>query len=144
MAEHQDAIARIKALCLELRLALEELDDSPVPSPANITSIKRDEEEYQGMIARPELKVVRGKQLFTAGLKVREGDADVWLNVVGWGQLAEAASTLNRGQIVRVVGKTKESSFVDSNGVVRTKRELTASLISPVILATGASSVNTA
>ncbi len=108
----------------------------PEAAPANVTPIRHEDEvELEGMIGRPELKEVRGKTLFTAGLRVNQGEGEEWVSLAAWGPTAEAAATIRRGQVVRVVGKPKETSFVDSNGVMRSKRELTASLISPVVAA---------
>jgi single-stranded DNA-binding protein len=135
---------RINQLLEEIYRLVNPAPVEPAEAPANITPIKRDEMELEGVIDRTELKVVRAKSLFTAGLKVNQGEAQEWLSIAAWGPTAEPASTITRGQVVRVVGKTKDVDFVDSNGVMRSKREVTASKISPVSHATGVTSVNTA
>ncbi len=130
MAEHQDAIARIKALCLELHLALEDLDDSPLPPPIdNITPITAGEVELTGIIGRPEFKVVKGKSLWTAGLGIQDGQSTYWRNLTAWGSLAEEAKSLQRGERVRLFGKPKDENYVDGNGVLRRKTSYIVSWI---------------
>ncbi len=130
MAEHQDAIARIKALCLELHLALEDLDDSPLPPPINnITPITAGEVELTGIIGRPEFKVVKGKSLWTAGLGIQDGNTTYWRNLTAWGSLAEEAKSLQRGECVRLFAKPKDETFVDGNGVLRRKTSYVVSWI---------------
>lgn len=136
---------RVNQLLQEIIDLLEHEGPPPTEPASNVTPIRKDDEvELEGVIGRPELKEVRGTTLFTAGLKVTEGERDTWVNLAAWGRTAEAASTITRGMIVRVVGKAKEVDFVDSYGVMRSKRELTASVISPVNHAGHVSSVNTA
>ncbi len=120
-------LKHIKDLLLELRLAIDELD-----TPTEIIPIKADEVELEGIIGRPEMKEVRGRTVFTAGLGVKEGADTQWYALNAYGNVAADASTLLRGQVVRVLGKSKHVQFVDSYGVLRSKRQLTATLISPV------------
>ena len=130
MAEHQDAIARIKALCLELHLALEDLDDSPLPPPINnITPITAGEVELTGIIGRPEFKVVKGKSLWTAGLGIQDGNTTYWRNLTAWGSLAEEAKSLQRGERVRLFAKSRDENYVDGNGVLRRKTSYIVSWI---------------
>lgn len=129
----QAAIKRIKALCLDLRLALEELEEGPIPPPPdNVRSIRPDEVELEGVIGRPMVKEVKGKTLFTAGLGAKEGDVTQWYNLEMWGSFAVAASTIQRGQVVRVVGIPKDVQYVNDQGILCTKRQLIASVICPV------------
>lgn len=126
-------IQRLKALMLEARLLLDELDDTPPPPPPdNVVALKPDEVELEGVIGRPQFREVNGKSLFTAGLGVSEGNVTQWSALVAWGSTAEQAASLRRGQLVRVVGKQKQVSYVDSNGVMQQRQELHCSLISPV------------
>ena len=94
--------------------------------------LKPDEVELEGVIGRPQFREVNGKSLFTAGLGVSEGNVTQWSALVAWGSTAEQAASLRRGQLVRVVGKQKQVSYVDSNGVMQQRQELHCSLISPV------------
>lgn len=125
MAEHQDAIARIKALCLELRLALEDLDDRPVPPPTNVVSLKPEGVELRGIIGRPEFKVVKGKSLWTAGLGIQDGQSTYWRSLTAWGSLADAAKSLQRGERVRLFAVPKDEQYVDGNGVLCRKTSYT-------------------
>ncbi len=129
MADHQDAIARIKALCLELRLALEDLDDTPVPPPTNVVALKPEGVELQGIIGRPEFKVVKGKSLWTAGLGIQDGQSTYWRNLSCWGSLADAAKSLQRGERVRLFAKPRDENYVDGNGVLRRKTSYIVSWI---------------
>jgi single-stranded DNA-binding protein len=88
--------------------------------------------ELEGRIGRPELKEVNGKCLFTAGLGIAEGNDTRWVSITAWGHTAELASTLRRGQIVRVVGKSKDNRYLDSGGVMQVRTELVISAICPV------------
>lgn len=126
----QSTLARIRSLVAELECLVAE--DQPADTPANVIPIRDCEVELEGIIGRPELKQVKGKTIFTAGLGVKEGTDTQWYALDAWGNVAVAASTLTRGQVVRVVGKPKEVSYVDSYGVLRNKRQLTVSLIFPV------------
>jgi len=130
VAEHQDAIARIKALCLELRLALEELDDSPLPpSIDNITLIKRDEVELTGIIGRPQLREVKGKQLWTAGLGIKDGMTTYWRNIIAWGHIAVEANAHQRGACVTIIAKPKTERYVGNDGTLQSKTSYTISRI---------------
>jgi hypothetical protein len=129
----RESIKRIKTLCLELRLALEELDEGPVPPPPdNVRAIRPEEVELEGVIGRPELKEVNGKQVFTAGLGITEGNVTQWHALECWGEAAIHASTVRKGQVVRVVGVCKQVQYVNDLGILCHKKQIRASLVSPV------------
>jgi hypothetical protein len=124
--EHVDAIDKLlKAL------------ENDFPPPANVVALKPDEVELEGILGRPQLKEVKGRPLFTAGLGIKEGNLTTWLNLEAWGSVAKNADYLLRGDRVRVVGKFKENRYLDSSGVMQVKQQFVASLISPVIASSG-------
>ncbi len=130
-----ETIQRLKQLMLEARLLLDELDESPTPpptEPANVVPIRPDEVELEGVIGRPQLKEVNGKTLFTAGLGVTEGNVTQWHSLECWGEAAIRASTIRKGQIVRVVGVAKQVQYVNDQGILCHKKQLKASLICAV------------
>jgi len=130
VAEHQDAIARIKALCLELRLALEDLDDSPLPPPINnITPITAGEVELTGIIGRPQLREVKGKQLWTAGLGIKDGMTTYWRAITAWGHIAVEANAHQRGACVTIIAKPKTERYVGNDGTLQSKTSYTISRI---------------
>lgn len=99
---HEEALARVKKLLVDLRLAIDELenDQAPEPPPANVIPIKGDERTLTGVIGRPVFKQPNGKSLWVAGIGVSNGRGRTdWANAVAWGNLAEYANEhLNRGE----------------------------------------------
>jgi len=133
---HQEALRRIKSLLLELRLAIDELEnDEPEPPPAgasgNIVPFRQtDEVELTGKVGRPAFTTPRGIPLWSAGLGVANGVGQIeWINVQAWRGVAEAAQDIGRGQLVTLTGRFKEESFVGNDGLYRTKRTLIVSHI---------------
>lgn len=98
-------------------------DPTPGARPANVTPIRPKEVQLTGIIGRPQFRHVNGKSLWSAGIGVSNGTGGTtWHNVVAWGNLAEYAHQhLHRGELIQVVGREKQESFVGQDGVMRHK-----------------------
>lgn len=122
-----DRLQRINTLLEELyRL----VNDEPEPDkPKNVTPIKPDEVELTGILGRPNLKLANGKQLFTAGLGVKEEDGLHWYDMQGWGKTAEYAARFARGERVTVTGTLKRNSYLTQDGVMAEREVLRISSI---------------
>lgn len=128
-------LRRLRSLAAELCQLLDELEDPP---PSNVVALKAPEEiELEGIIGRPQLTVVKGHDLWTAGLGIKNGPTTRWIGLVAWDNLALLAAPLVKGQLVRVVGVSKISRFVNGEGVLTERQELTVSFISPVSASSG-------
>lgn len=118
-------LERIKALVLELRLALDELDE-PLPQ---VKAESIDESNLTGIVGRPEVKMFGGKARWVAGLGIQDGSTTQWVNLTAWGNVAEAAKTFPRGAHVVVSGVMKKDSYVGNDGVLKSRTSFTVSHI---------------
>lgn len=114
----QDALAHIKRLVLELRLALDALDEPLVPQ---VKAVSVDETTLTGVIGRPETKAINGTRLFTAGLGIKDGRFTTWTSLEAWGKVADQARELQRGDIVTIKGCVKTKNFVNADGVMKSQ-----------------------
>jgi hypothetical protein len=123
-------LQRIRTLVAELALLLEE-DETPQPErPPNVTPIKADEVELTGIIGRPDFKMVKGKSLWSAGIGTSNGVGQTeWRNILAWGKLAEAAQEIQRGEVITVIARRKEESYVGNDGTLRSKTTFTVNRI---------------
>jgi single-stranded DNA-binding protein len=71
-----------------------------------------------GKLARPHYSDRTGKPFFTAGLAEYpdQGIVPVWHNLKAFGGVARQAAELERGQIVRLTGKSQEDRFRNRKG----------------------------
>ena len=133
---NESSKSRLKVL---LREALAILDgdgpDDGERQPKLKALPKLDEEELEGVIARPQLQTVKGKLLFTAGLKLENGE---WVNLVSWGGTAEVANGIAKGAHARLSGIPKRDYYLDQSGVMRQKNEFVVKRIVSVAAASSA------
>ncbi len=115
-------LQRVKALVLELRLALDELDEPLVPQ---VKAESVDETKLTGIVGRPEMKVIKGRKLFTAGLGIQQGRFTTWQSIEAWGEVAEQAQELQRGDNVTVKGLERIKSYVNGDGVMKSQKVFT-------------------
>jgi len=91
--------------------------DEPTPPPAPV--VGKGEISLTGVVGRPRFQQPRGRSLWTAGLRVGQGADAVWHNIQAWGSPAELARDLvRRGETITVVGKEKDNSYVNADGVM--------------------------
>jgi hypothetical protein len=114
-------LERIKTLLVELRGAIDELDE-PLPQ---VKAESVDETKLTGIVGRPEMKVVKGRKLFTAGLGIQEGKFTTWLSLEAWGEVAEQAQELQRGDNVTVKGLERLKTYVNGDGVMKSSKVFT-------------------